>query len=148
MVLVCLLISATPCHCVEPVKVAAVFSLSGIAAEHNAPLISMLELAAEEINHDGGLLGRPVSLVILDNHSTPIGSRQAAEQAVNLDVTAVIGAQWSSHSLAMAPVLQKAGIPMISPGSTNPEVTLVGDCIFPGLLSGLLPGRGHGPLCA
>jgi branched-chain amino acid transport system substrate-binding protein len=45
-------------------------------------------------------------------------------------VLAVIGAHWSSHSLAMAPILQKARIPMISPGSTNPEVTRVGDFIF------------------
>ena len=42
----------------------------------------------------------------------------------------MIGASWSSHSLAMAPVLQAARIPMISPFSTNPQVTLVGNYIF------------------
>jgi branched-chain amino acid transport system substrate-binding protein len=118
------------CYANEPVKVAAIFSLTGIAAKHNAPLIPMLQLGIEEINETGGLLGRPLELILLDNQSTPIGSNLAAKQAVRQNVTAVIGAHWSSHSLSAAPVLQEAGIPMISPGSTNPDVTLVGDYIF------------------
>jgi branched-chain amino acid transport system substrate-binding protein len=114
----------------EPVKLGAVFSITGIAATHNEPLIEMVKLAADEINNEGGLLGRPVRLIILDNKSTPIGSRLAAEQAVRAKVAGVIGAHWSSHSLAVAPVLQQAGIPMISPGSTNPKVTRIGNYVF------------------
>lgn len=114
----------------EPVGIVAIFSQTGIAAAHNEPLIPMVQLAVEEINHTGGILGRPIQLILLDNQSTPIGSRVAAEEAVRLKATAVVGAHWSSHSLAMAPVLQQAGIPMISPGSTNPEVTRIGSYIF------------------
>ncbi len=114
----------------EPIRVAAIFSLTGIAANHNAPLMPMVELGIEEVNRQGGVLGRPVELIVLDNQSTPIGSTLAAEEAVRLNVTAVIGAHWSSHSLAIGPILQKAGIPMISPGSTNPRVTQIGDYIF------------------
>lgn len=115
---------------VEGIKVAAIFSVSGIAAEHNAPMIRMVELAVSSINQNGGILGRPLELVIIDNKSTPIGSAQAAQKAVDMDVTAVIGAHWSSHSLAMAPVLQKAGIPMIAPASTNPAITQDRSYIF------------------
>ncbi len=114
----------------KPVEVAAIFSCSGIAAEHNAPLLPMIELAVEEVNERGGLLGRPAKLVILDNQSTPIGSMRAAEEAVRMGVLAVIGAHWSSHSLAMAPILEAAGIPMICPGSTNPDLTRQGSYIF------------------
>ena len=114
----------------EQVKIVAVFSKTGIAAIHNAPLIEMVKLAAEEINSEGGLLGHPVELIMLDNKSTPIGSKLAAEEAVRLGAAAVIGAHWSSHSLALAPTLQKTGIPMISPGSTNPKVTQIGNYIF------------------
>lgn len=114
----------------DPVKIGAVFSTTGIAAIHNAPLIEMVGLAAEEINSEGGLLGHPVRLIMLDNKSTPIGSKLAAERAVRQGTAAVIGAHWSSHSLAVAPTLQKAGIPMISPGSTNPKVTQIGNYIF------------------
>jgi len=114
----------------EPVKIAAIFAKTGIAAEDNAPEIQMIQLAVEELNSHGGMLGRPVELIILDNKSTPIGSTQAAKEAVQFQVTAVIGASWSSHSLAMAPILQQEGIPMISPASTNPKVTRIGNCIF------------------
>ena len=105
------------------IKIAAVFSESGIAAPHNQPLIEMTKLAVRKINEAGGLLGKPVQLLLFDNLSTPIGSAMAARKCVEQNVTAVIGAHWSSHSLAMAPILEEAGIPMISPGSTNPEVT-------------------------
>lgn len=114
----------------DPVRIAAIFSQTGIAATHNEPLISMVQLAVEDINQAGGVLKRPIQLIVLDNQSTPIGATIAAEEAIRLDVAAVVGAHWSSHSLAMAPLLQKAGIPMISPGSTNPEVTKVGSYVF------------------
>jgi branched-chain amino acid transport system substrate-binding protein len=119
-----------PAQAAQPVTIAAIFSLSGIAAAHNAPLVELTELAVEELNRQGGLLGQAVQLTVLDNQSTPIGSKLAAEKAVGLGVIGVIGAHWSSHSLAMAPILQQAGIPMITPGSTNPQVTQVGDYIF------------------
>ncbi len=114
----------------DPVRIAAIFSQTGIAAAHNEPLISMVQLAVEDINRAGGVLKRPIQLIVLDNQSTPIGASIAVEEARRLDVAAVVGAHWSSHSLAMAPLLQKAGIPMISPGSTNPEVTKVGSYVF------------------
>ena len=112
-----------------PVTVAAVLSTTGIAAPHNLPLIPLIELAVDEINSQGGVLGRPLKLLLMDNHSTPIGSTQAARKAIDSHVIAVIGAHWSSHSLAMAPLLQQAKIPMISI-STNPCITLAGDYIF------------------
>jgi branched-chain amino acid transport system substrate-binding protein len=138
LILVCIIVAfvilSTPStrkvFAAEDIKVAAIFSVTGIAAEHNAPMIKMAELAVSSINQNGGILGRSVDLIIIDNKSTPIGSAQAAQKAVDLDVTAVIGAHWSSHSLAMAPIFQKAGIPMIAPASTNPEITQDRSYIF------------------
>ena len=75
-------------------------------------------------------MGKKIELYELDNKSTAIGSMEAAIKAVRLDVSAVIGASWSSHSLAMADVLQKNKIPMISNYSTSPAVTKIGDYIF------------------
>ena len=119
-----------PAIATEPVKIAAIFAKTGIAAKHNAPHVQMVELSIEKINNQGGLLGRPVKLIILDNKSSPIGSSIAARKAVQLGVPAVIGAAWSSHSLQIAPILQQAKIPMITGSSTNPKVTLIGDYIF------------------
>ena len=119
-----------PALAAEPATIAAIFSKTGIAAASNADTIAGVELAVEEINRQGGVLDRPLKLIVLDNRSTPIDSAIAAQEAVRLQSMAVIGADWSSHSLAIAPVLQKAEIPMISPGSTNPKVTRVGNYIF------------------
>ena len=114
----------------EPIRIAAIFSLTGIAARHNMQILEVILATAAKINTKGGVLGRPLELKMYDNESTPIGSLTAARQAVADGVTAVIGAHWSSHSLAMAPYLQNEGVPMISPASTNPDVTIGRDYIF------------------
>jgi branched-chain amino acid transport system substrate-binding protein len=125
-----LLIFSFPAIAAEPIQIAGIFSKTGIAEVHNTPHVQCVELAVEEINNQGGLLGRPVELIILDNKSSPIGSSMAAKKAVELQVPAVVGAAWSSHSLQMAPVLQEAKIPMITGSATNPKVTRIGNYIF------------------
>src|SRR5436189_230947 len=57
--------------------------------------------------------------------------RTSTKKLLNQDrVIAVIGEVASSRSLAAAPSCQEAGVPMISPSSTNPKVTQVGDYVF------------------
>ena len=114
----------------EVFPVGLLMAVSGPAADNNWAAICGARLAVVQLNGQGGILGRPVHMVMLDNASTPLGSRNAARRAVEAGVKAVIGASWSSHSLAAAPILQQAGIPMISPGSTHPDLTAMGDAIF------------------
>jgi branched-chain amino acid transport system substrate-binding protein len=114
----------------EPIKIAAIFAESGIASQNNKYSIEGIKLTIDEINKTGGVLGRPIKLIVIDNQSTPIGSKIAAEKAVELGVSAVIGAAWTSHSLPVAHVLQEAKIPMLSPISTNPKITEIGNYIF------------------
>jgi len=111
-------------------NIALVIALSGVAAEDNAPAVNSARLALEEINRQGGLAGRPAALILMDNQSTPLGSKIAAQKAAASSAVAVIGAIWSSHSLPMARILQSSGVPMITPTSSNPKVTRVGDYIF------------------
>lgn len=114
----------------DPIRVAAVFAKTGIAAVDNVSNFQAARLAVANINKAGGLLGRPMKLLEMDNQSTPLGARLAAQKAVEMGAVAVVGAAWSTHSLAMAPILQAAKIPMISPESGNPELTKIGDFIF------------------
>ncbi len=131
----------TPAVAAEPIRIGAIFGKTGIAGREMAYFFNVVELAVEELNDRGGLLGQSAVLATLDNKSTPLGASLAAEEAVTRGVTAVIGASWSTHSLAMAPILQKAGIPMISPSSTNPKVTLVGDYIFRACFTDAFQGK-------
>ena len=126
-----LLATITPPAMAEDViKIAAIFAKSGAAAESTIHHFQAIRYAVGEINKRGGILGKKIEVIELDNHSSPIKSKLAAKMAVREGVTAVIGCSWSDHSIAAARVLQKYGVPMISPDSTNPDVTRVGDYIF------------------
>ncbi|MCP4673434.1 MAG: ABC transporter substrate-binding protein [Desulfobacula sp.] len=128
-----LLNSANPAFAqsVKPnIKIAAIFSKTGEAAAISEEHLIVTRFAVDEINAKGGILGRRIELIEIDNKSTALGSKQAALKAVEKSVVAVVGPSWSSHALAMADVLQQHGIPMVSPTATNPKVTQKGDFIF------------------
>lgn len=114
----------------EPIRIAAIFSVTGAAAPSNAPSLDGARLAVQEVNRTGGVLGRPLVLVEIDNLSTPIGSKVAADRAVRQGVAAIVGSAWSSHSLAVARVAQRHTVPMVTNMSTHPDVSRIGDCIF------------------
>lgn len=114
----------------EPVNIAAIYSLTGLGAISNRSSVLGTRLAVNEVNTRGGVLGRNLNLILLDNMTTPIGSSLAANQAVKANVAGIIGAQWSSHSLAIAEVAQQNKIPMISNFSTHPKLTRIGEYIF------------------
>ncbi len=130
-----------PAMAQETVKVAAIYAKSGEAAQENLELFEAVRFAVDEVNAKVGSDGRKIQLMEYDNHSTPIQSRQAAKQAVTDGAVAVIGASWSSHSLAIAPYLQKRQIPMLTPDSTNPKITKVGDFIFRACFDDTYQGR-------
>ncbi|GAB7022597.1 ABC transporter substrate-binding protein [Salidesulfovibrio brasiliensis] len=113
-----------------PILIGSIFAHTGKAAEENTPNYLMARMAAQSINKSGGVLGRRIRLIELDNQSSVLGARQAAVDAVNAGVVAVVGPSWSSHAMAMAPIFQKAGIPMVGATTTSPKVTQVGDFIF------------------
>jgi len=112
------------------IKVASIYALSGVAANATGPSVRGIRAGIRDINNRGGILGKELELLELDNRSTPIGSKVAADQAVQAGVVAILGASWSSHSLAVAKVAQAAKIPMVTNISTHPAVTEVGDYIF------------------
>jgi branched-chain amino acid transport system substrate-binding protein len=119
-----------PVRAQEAIDIAAIYALTGPAAEANAYALRGVGYAVDEVNKQGGISGKKINLFMLDNQSTPIGSTLAAKQAAAAKVVAIVGPDWSSHSLAVARVAQDAGIPMISSLSTNPDVTKIGDYIF------------------
>jgi len=126
----CIFFSITPTYGSETVDIAAIYALTGAAAEANTYALRGAGYAVDEINRQGGVLGKKINLLVFDNQSTPIGSTIAAKKAAAANVVAIVGPDWSSHAIAVARVAQDNGIPMISSLSTNPEVTKIGDYIF------------------
>lgn len=106
-------------------------SLTGGTATFGISTHEGLSLALGEINANGGVLGKPIRVVTEDNQSKPEEAVTAVLKLIKQNqVVAVIGEVASSRSLAAAPQCQSNHIPMLSPASTNPKVTQVGDYIF------------------
>ncbi len=88
-------------------------------------------MAADEINKAGGINGRQVQIISEDDEGRPEKAATVATKLIDQDrIVALLGEVASGNSLAAAPKAQAAHIPMISPSSTNPAVTQVGDYIF------------------
>lgn len=106
-------------------------SLTGTAATFGISTKEGIELATTEQNAKGGIAGIPIRIVVEDDQSKPEEAATAVNKILSNDrPVAVLGEVSSTRSLAAAPLLQKAGVPMISPSSTNEKVTMVGDFIF------------------
>jgi branched-chain amino acid transport system substrate-binding protein len=115
----------------SPIRIGHFASLTGDTATFGRSADRGIRLAVEALNAAGGALGRPLEVVTEDDRSITEEARSAAQKLIQRDrVVALLGEVASSRSLAAAPEAQRAGIPMISPASTNPKVTEVGDYIF------------------
>lgn len=115
----------------DEIKIGVFLSLSGDNADFGKTTRNGIELAVEEINAKGGVGGKKLVLVVKDTRSSPEQAQTVAKELASQDKVAVaIGSVESGQSIKAAPVFQEAGIPMVSPSSTNPEVTKQGDGIF------------------
>ena len=79
--------------------------------------------AFEHLNNKGGLLGKNIVVISVDDACEPRQAKAVARQLVREGVVFVVGHVCSACSLAASKIYEKAGIIMISPGSTNPKVT-------------------------
>jgi branched-chain amino acid transport system substrate-binding protein len=106
-------------------------SLTGDGASFGQSSREGAELAVDELNAAGGILGRQVRLLVEDDQSKPEEASNAVTKLITQDkVVAVIGEVASRRTLAAAPIAQRYQIPMITPASTNEKVTEVGDYVF------------------
>jgi branched-chain amino acid transport system substrate-binding protein len=114
----------------DTIKVGAYGDLTGGTSSFGTSTKNGIALAFEEINNAGGVNGKKLEMIFEDDQGTPEKAKTVISKLVNQDkVVAVLGEVASSNSLAAAPVAQEAKIPMITPSSTNPKVTEVGDYI-------------------
>src|SRR5258708_2885762 len=120
-----------PAAASEVIKVGEFASLTGKEAAFGQSSHKGTLLAIEEINGAGGVLGKKLELISEDNRTTPGESATIAHKLISRDkVVALLGEVASGRSLEAAPICQQNKIPMISPSSTNPKVTEMGDYIF------------------
>ena len=113
------------------IKIGEVGSMTGAEATFGISTHQGIELAIKEVNEGGGVHGKKLEVVSLDDQGKPEEAATAVTRLITQDkVAAILGEVASSRSLAMAPIAQQYKIPMVSPSSTNPKVTEIGDYIF------------------
>ena len=113
------------------ILIGEVGSLTGAQATFGISTRNGIEMALDEVNARGGVMGKKVAVRVYDNQSKPEEAANAVTRLIAQDgAKLILGEVASTNSLAMAPKAQAAKVPMISPASTNPKVTQVGDFIF------------------
>lgn len=106
-------------------------SLTGGEATFGLSANKGIRMAFDEINGEGGVHGKKIKLVTVDDQSKNEEAATGVTRLITQDnVVALLGEIASSRSKAAAPIAQKFHIPLISPGSTNPDVTKAGNYIF------------------
>ncbi|MBX7115587.1 MAG: ABC transporter substrate-binding protein [Myxococcaceae bacterium] len=115
----------------DTILIGEVGSLTGSEAAFGISTKNGIALAVEEANAAGGVKGKKLEVRVYDDQSKPEEAANATTRLITQDkVKVVLGEVASSNSLAMAPIAQEKKVPMITPSSTNPKVTEVGDYIF------------------
>ena len=134
LILVCFVFSVSVASA-KIIRIGGVAPLTGGSATFGASTRNGCKLAFDELNATGGIdIGGTkylINLVFEDDQGSPEVAANAFRKLIDQDeVVAIIGSVMSKCTLAGAPIAQDAGVPVISPTSTNILVTQTGDYIF------------------
>lgn len=122
-----------------PIKVGAILPLTGDGAAYGDPMQKVAQIALEKANAEGGT---QIEFIWEDGKCNGADAANATRKLIEVDKVKVIyGGFCSSETLAMAPIAEKAGVVVLSPGSSSPDITTAGDYIFRNYPSDATQGR-------
>ncbi|MBZ9622211.1 ABC transporter substrate-binding protein [Clostridium sp. FP2] len=109
----------------KTIKVGLNYELSGPAATYGQGLVNGIELAFEEINNKGGVLGKKLESVKADNKSENTEAANVAAKLATRDkVVAMLGPATSGNTKSAAPIAVQNKVPLISASATADDVTV------------------------
>ena len=114
-----------------PIKIGFLGALTGNVASYGINTLKGMKLAVEEINAAGGVLGRPLEIVIEDNRGDKTEIANVTKKFVTRDkVAAVIGDPTTGGTKVAAAICQENKTVLVSAGAVGPGVGEIGDYIF------------------
>lgn len=120
-----------PAASADPIKVGAVFILSGASSGYGISQRAGVELAVADINAAGGINGRPVEVIFEDSQGSNDEAITAVRKLIDRDeVSAIIGPTLSSEMFAAGPVANESGVPILGISTTVPGITDIGEYVF------------------
>lgn len=115
---------ATPLAAQETIKIGLIASLSGPSSKSGEAITRGLMLAIDEINKDGGILGKQVELIRRDDEANPGKGLTAARELVQREGVAVLfGGLQTPVSLALVPYMNQAKVPFMGPWAAGTPIT-------------------------
>ena len=132
LALVLFALGTASCHSnSDEILIGEVEAMTGSEAAFGTSTHMGLELAVAEINAAGGIHGKKLKLLTLDDQGKPEEAALAVTKLITQDgAQVVISGSNSTRCLAMVPIAQNHHIPFVATGATNPKVTAQGDYIF------------------
>ncbi|MEW6719558.1 MAG: ABC transporter substrate-binding protein [Thermodesulfobacteriota bacterium] len=115
----------------EPIRIGAIFSVTGPASFLGEPERNTVKMLEESINKGGGVLGRPVEIVVYDDETDATKAVTAVDRLLKKDrVVAVVGPSTSGSTLAIVPKIEEAKIPLVSCAAAKKIVDPVKKWVF------------------
>jgi branched-chain amino acid transport system substrate-binding protein len=110
-------------YATEPIKIGAIYSLSGPAAAIGTPTKLVTQMVVEKINKEGGINGRPIELVVGDTESDPTKAVMVIKKFINVDkVAAIIGPDRTDLGMAVKKLVEDAGVPTFMTVGGDPVI--------------------------
>ncbi len=107
----------------EPIKIGALFALSGPAAFIGTPTKLVAEMAVAEINKHGGVNGRPIKLIMADTEGDPTKAVMAVKRLIEVEkVVALIGPTRTGTGMAIKPIVERARVPIVMTVGGDPVI--------------------------
>ncbi|CAM1377858.1 ABC transporter substrate-binding protein [Fretibacterium fastidiosum] len=120
-----LAVSGAACAAEGPIKIGYLAALTGDYAQYGITEVNMAKMVVSETNAAGGVLGRPIELVVYDTKTRNEDAVNAVRRMIESDgVCVIVGANTSGINIATAPIVNKGRVPQISTIGTNPLVTV------------------------
>lgn len=122
-VVCCALLLASAAQAADTIKIGAQGAHSGDLASYGVPSLNAVKIVVDEVNANGGVLGKMIEVVAQDDQCKPEIATSAATKLVSDRVDAVVGPICSGPTVASLPLFQNANIIAISPTATTPGLT-------------------------
>jgi len=107
----------------EYITIGALLPLTGDNSGEGLRALNGLQLAKEEINKSGGILGKILDIIVLNDRGDEEYIVRQYNALKEKGVVAIIGSSYSGVTMALAQVAEKDGMPVISPTASNPDIT-------------------------
>jgi branched-chain amino acid transport system substrate-binding protein len=130
-ILAVFLVTGTLAQAAEPIRIGAIFSVTGPASFLGEPERNTAKMLEEDINKSGGLLGRKVKIIVYDDETDATKAVTAVDRLIKRDhVVAIVGPSTSGNTLAIIPKVEAAKIPLVSCAAAKKIVDPVKKWVF------------------